>query len=346
MKFCVKKRILRQKQRLVKYWHRYSKEWHWLSDPPLEIPEINRRLWQASVPSLAFYFLLLLSGVISTLGLLANSVAVIIGAMIIAPLMGPIIGIAYAVVVANRRLLKRSIITVSTGTFLTIFVSFITTYLLGLRSISSEILARTNPSLLDLGVAIAAGAAGSFANSRRRIANALPGVAIAVALVPPLSVIGIGLALGKSEVSTGAIVLFLTNLIGMVFSGSVVFLTQRYGSIKKARHGLVISLLTLSFLALPLGFSLEKLLVKENVRRSVEVLVRRRTVTFSRTDIRSLRVLPEGKGWFVELEVAASLDSISQKQVGLVRDFLQRELEKPVNLKVRVIPVDVLEAPR
>ena len=174
--------------------------------------------------------------------------------MIIAPLMNPIASLAYALVILSPRLLKQPIFTLLTGVILVIVIAYLTTELLGLITVGSEILGRTQPNSLDLGVALAAGAAAAFANSRRSIANALPGVAISVALVPPLSVVGIGLCLGElgsaiaasqgvqTSIATGSFLLFITNLAGIVFSGSLVFLFQGYGSLKKASIGLIISL--------------------------------------------------------------------------------------------------------
>jgi len=332
------------RKRITKYWHSHSGDWHWLIEQPKDLATINRTLWKASVPSFSFYFMLGLSGLVATLGLLANSVAIIIGAMIIAPLMGPIIGIAYAMVMANRRLLRRSSLTIFKGIILTIVTSWLAAEMVGLTSINSEILSRTNPTLLDLAIALAAGAAGAFANSRRRIADALPGVAIAVALVPPLSVVGIGLANNRQDLILGSFLLFLTNLIGIIFSGGVVFLCQSYGSIEKAKQGLLVSVLALLLLGIPLGISLEQLLVQENVRQSVNTLIRTQTVTFSETDIRSIKVRSQQEVIFIEIEVAAPLGSISENQVNLVRDFISRELQEPVRLKVRVIPVSVIEA--
>ncbi|MBE9118820.1 TIGR00341 family protein [Lusitaniella coriacea LEGE 07157] len=344
-KVVARKHLFSENAPLVKLWHQQSGDWHWLAEKKMPIASINRHLWRLSVPSLSFFFLLGLSGIISTLGLLADSVAVIIGAMIIAPLMGPIIGVAYAMVVGNRRLLRRSSLTLFTGVMLTIAISFLTMLCVGLQVVGSEVLSRTNPTLIDLGVALAAGAAGSFANSRRRIADALPGVAISVALVPPLSVIGIGLALGEQQITIGSLLLFLTNLAGIIFSGSIVFLLQRYGSLEKAKRGLVASFLFLFLLGLPLGLSLKNLLVQENVRRNVSELIRRRTLTFADRDIRSVRVQAQGDQLFVELEVAAPFGSISEHQIDLVRDFISDELQQDVKLIVRMIPVDVFVAP-
>lgn len=323
----------------------FRKEWQRLDEKPLASNVLNRSLWQAAVPSLNFYSLLFLSAVIATMGLLANSAATIIGAMIVAPLMGPIIGIAFGMVAENRRLFNRSSFSLLTGVILTVLTAMLISQVVGLRTLGSEITARINPTLLDLVVALAAGGAGAFAKSRRGIADALPGVAIAVALVPPLSVVGIGLGLAKRDVATGAVLLFLTNLVGIIFSGAMVFLWQRYGSFHRVRHGLLLAVSLLIFLGLPLGFSLGDLLLKENIRRSLQVLLSRKTITFSTTDIANLTIKRRGQLLQVNLVVEAPVGSISEQQVHLVQEFLQKELQKPLILRVRVVPIQEFAAP-
>ena len=113
-------RLRRQKRRL---WLSNSGDWQWLTSKPAPMASVNRLLWRESVPSLSFFVMLTLSGIISSLGLLAGSTATVIGAMIIAPLMGPIIGIAYAIAVSNRRLMKRAGLTLLWGTMATVFSS-------------------------------------------------------------------------------------------------------------------------------------------------------------------------------------------------------------------------------
>ncbi|MGB3510068.1 MAG: TIGR00341 family protein [Microcoleaceae cyanobacterium] len=337
--------FVRVRRFVNKYWHTHSGDWTWLQEKPLPIQVLNRSLWKLSVPSFTFYFLLALSSVISTLGLLANSTATIIGAMIIAPMMGPIIGVAYAMVVNNRRLLRRSSLTLLTGIIMVIFVSMLIAIFIGLKTLRPEITARAYPSLIDLGVALAAGAAGAYGKCRRKVADALPGVAISVALVPPLSVVGIGLAIPDYQVSRGAFLLFTTNLAGIIFSGGLVLLFLRYGSVRKAKNGLLIGILTLIILGIPLGYQLENLLLKENSRREVESLIRNETVTFKGKDISSIQVKTLEDKLFVEvnLEVGTNLDDISAKQVSLVRDFLESKLSKQINLKVRLIPSKIID---
>ncbi len=333
-----------QTKKLEEFWNTQSGDWHWLAEKPIPIASLNRDLWRASVPSLSYHFLLGMSGIIATFGLLGDSVAIIIGAMIIAPLIGPIVGIAYSASVANRRLLRRSILTLFTGVILTIAISWLTAVIVQLKTVGPEIVSRSNPTLIDLGIALAAGAAGAFANSRRRIADALPGVAIAVALVPPLSVIGIGLALGEKSLTIGSSLLFLTNLTGIVFSGLVVFLCQSYGSIERAKQGLIFSIGIIALLGLPLTLSLRSLIIQKNVRYTVNEIVRSRTPIFSNSDIRSIAVNPQSDYLLVEMEIA-SADAISRDRLEQARNLLARELDRSVELRVKVIPIDILEIP-
>lgn len=315
-------------------------DWHWMQTKTVPLASLNRSLWRSAESSSNYYLLLFLSGAIATFGLLANSSATVIGAMIVAPLMGPIEGIAFAMVMANRRLFKRACLSLVLGSLLTIGTAAILSGVIGIDSLTEEISARTRPTLLDLGVALAAGGAGALAKSRRGVADALPGVAIAVALVPPLSVIGIGIAFASQQIFLGASLLFLTNLIGIIFSGAIVFLSHRYGSIERAKRGLVFSITALVCLGIPLSLSFQDLVLKKQTSISVNNILRRRSLTFAEADIQSISVKRQGPAVAVKMDVEAVEGSISNNQVSLVRDLLAQELDHPVSLDVRVIPVE------
>ena len=332
--------------RLKQFWHLYNGNWHWLKEKQVPIASINRTLWRLSVPSFSFHFMLALSAIISTLGLLANSVAIIIGAMIIAPLMGPIVGMAYSTAMGNRKLLRRSSLTVLKGVALTIVASWLTASIMGLKTIDSEILSRTNPTLVDFGIALAAGMAGAFTQTRRSIADAIPGVAIAVALVPPLSVIGIGLAFREQAISVGASLLFSTNLICIIFFGALVFVFQSYGNIERAKTGLVMSTAVMFVLGVPLTLSMRELITEKNVRYQVSNLIVNKTKTFDNADIRLINVVPKSDHLHVGIEVAAPIDSISQAGIDRMRQILTQEIGRPIDLQVKIIPIKVLESPK
>ena len=337
-------RKINRKFNLKQFWYKDNGNWHWLKEKPVPIASINRSLWRLSVPSFNFHFMLGLSAIIATLGLLANSVAIIIGAMIIAPLMGPIVGMAYSTAMGNRKLLRRSSFTVLKGIILTIVISWLTASIIGLRTVDTEILSRTNPTLVDFGIAMAAGMAGAFANTRRSISSAIPGVAIAVALVPPLSVIGIGLALKEGDIATGSSLLFLTNLTCIVFFGGLVFLFQSYGNLERAKNGLALSTAVMFFLGVPLTLSMRELIIKKNVQYQISDSIIYKTDTFADTDVKSIKVIPKKGYLVVAIEVAALADSITQEKIDRVRKRLSQQIGKPIDLRVRVIPVTILES--
>ncbi|MGF1515506.1 MAG: TIGR00341 family protein [Elainellaceae cyanobacterium] len=338
-------KTLRTLKRINDYWNHSSGEWHWLTEKPTPIAAINRELWRAAVPSVSFCVLSMLSCAISTFGLLAGSTATVIGAMIVAPLMGPVIAMAYAIAVANRRLFRRSALTVACGIAMTVLISWIIARVIGLQVLNPEILSRTRPTLIDLGVAIAAGAAGAFANSRRRIADALPGVAIAVALVPPLSVVGIGFAQGNEQVGIGALILFVTNLIGIVFSGSLVFLLQQYGSVERAKQGLFAGAVMLSILVLPLSISLRNLLVEQAVRNQIQASIRNQISAPDEVNIQSVRMRFSHRKLFINLQLTAPEGFVTREEVESLRDLLSTQVDRAIELRVQVTPIETFDLP-
>ena len=339
-------RMINRKLHLKKLWDQDNGDWHWIKEKATPLASLNRTLWRLSVPSFSFHFMLVLSAIISTLGLLANSVAIIIGAMIIAPLMGPIIGMAFSIAMGNRKLLRRSSFTLLKGVALTVVASWLTASIIGLETMESEILSRTNPTLLDFGIAMAAGLAGAFTQTRRSIADAIPGVAIAVALVPPLSVIGIGLRLGEGDIAFGALLLFSTNLICIIFFGSLVFLFQSYGNLDRAKKGLAMSTLVMFTLGVPLTLSMRELIIEKNVTSQISDLIAEETATFAKGNVNLVTVIPRNNFLQIGIEVAAPLNSISQADIDRLRKLLTENINQPIELRVEVIPIEVIKSPK
>jgi uncharacterized hydrophobic protein (TIGR00271 family) len=344
-----RRRLLRvlaaSRRQFRRWWWSHSGDWQWLTSKPIPVAGLNRLLWRESVPSLSFVVMLTLSSVLSTLGLLAGSTATVIGAMIIAPLMGPIIGMAYAIAVANRRLIKRAGLTLIFGTLVTVVSATVICQVTGLRSLTEEIVLRTEPTLIDLVVAMAAGAAGAFAKSRKHVADSFPGVAIAVALLPPLSVIGIGIALGDATVGWGSTLLFLTNLTGIIFSGILIFLWQEYGSLQRAKQGILASVVMMLLLGLPLGLSLRNLLIQSNLRQQVRQLVRHELPLFAQEEITSIQVRQQDQGLNINLEVLAVGLTLTPTDLATSQQFLETALGQPITLTVRVIPIQEYSTP-
>ena len=208
---------------------------------PADLPDLEGKLFfegdRAKRHRVQFAFLLFLSTLIAVPGIIADSTATVIGAMLIAPLMVPIVATTAALVMGNAQRVWRSLRLVVAGTFGVIIVSAVLGSL-GLHAIdfntNSQITARVAPRVLDLIVALAAGTAGAYAMSRKEIADSIPGVAISIALVPPLCVVGVALAGGQWADAGGALVLFLTNLLSILLAGGAVFAVLGLGAAVKS----------------------------------------------------------------------------------------------------------------
>ena len=191
--------------------------------PPQQVV-VYRRLQQGASPSVDYFVLMGLSTLIATFGLLQNSTAVIIGAMLVAPLFTPLMALSMAIVQGDVRLLRLGFESMLKGIVAAIGLAIFITVIFPTTPLTAEIIARTEPNLLDLGVALAAGVVGAYAVSREEVSAALPGVAIAAALVPPLGVVGIGLGIGDLSIAGGATLLVATNLIAIALAGAITLL--------------------------------------------------------------------------------------------------------------------------
>ena len=326
------------------------------------IEELEQLLWLGAIPSFRFYFLVGLAAAIATIGLIANSTATIIGAMIIAPLMNPILSFSYGLVEFKPQLLSRATVTLLTGIFWVILISALITLWAGTTIAGSEILSRSNPNLLDLGVAIASGTAGAFAISRRGVSNAdaLPGVAIAVALLPPLCVVGIGFVFGPQliidpnvnpeyrvvsellNIGQGAFLLFLTNLIAIVFCGGLVFLLQGYGKPKKALTGLSLSLLMLTFIALPLKLSFDDIHVRSIILQKIDE-IKFDNPHWDKARLIGIQMNLDVEPPIVEFDVLAPPGVISETDVEVIEDALSELRGKPVDFDLNLIEFNKLK---
>jgi uncharacterized hydrophobic protein (TIGR00271 family) len=201
----------------------------WLRVSPDRIPAILGEINYGSEPAGRYYALVATSALIATFGLIANSVAVIIGAMVVAPLMTPVFGLALALVRGDAKLLGRALRALTMGVVLAISISALFGSLPLALEITPEMLSRTQPNLLDLLVAVLAGFAGAYAMIDEHLSPTLPGVAIAVAVVPPLANTGLCLAVGAYMGMYGSFLLFLANFLSILLVSAAVFFAAGLG---------------------------------------------------------------------------------------------------------------------
>lgn len=232
-----------------------------------------------------FGTLIILSTTIAGLGLISNSAAVVIGAMLVAPLMTPILAVAAALVHGQLERLWVSTAVLLGGTLTAIVSGWIVSRLapgtLTAAELTPELLGRTAPSLLDLAVAIAAGLAGGYVLTHPRAGSSLPGVAIAVALVPPLATVGIAWELGATAAARGALLLFITNFVAIVLSAMTVMLvsgfvpSDRRLMVKgRLRMGFAVALLATVGVAVPLTWHTIEVVSDQGFTREVIAAVR------------------------------------------------------------------------
>lgn len=229
-----------------------------------------------------YYLMLLMAGLIALLGLLTNSVAVVIGAMLISPLMGPIISSGLALTIGDLPLARRAFRTIAVSVVLTILVTAFITLLSPLKEPTSEILARVRPNIYDLFVAMLSGIVGAVALcTKRNYLITATGVAVATAVIPPLSVAGYGLGTGQIMLGLGGFLLFFTNFVAIVLTSDLVFFimgfrTSHVESIQysqKKRLLMIGGLLAL--ISIPLVYTLVVDIQKVKTKKRVERVLKK-----------------------------------------------------------------------
>ena len=307
--------------------------------------DIYKTVRQGARPKIDFFVMMALSAAIATFGLLQDSPAVIIGAMLVAPLMAAVFGLSLGIVRGDLRLLRAAASATLRGVLLAVAVAALLTWLLPDGTLPHEVAVRAQPSLLDLGIALVSGAAGAYALCRKDVATALPGVAIAAALVPPLAVMGIGLAQWDKQIAGGALLLFVTNLVAITAAGGLIFLWLGFRPLPREQRkriflGGVLGIFALLVaVTIPLG-----LLTAQSVRESA---LRRQVGSVLQQEIANMdRVSWDGE-WQMDrlddgglrLEVwVRSGRPVRYEEVVALQEQLALQLERPVALVLSVIP--------
>ncbi len=313
-----------------------------------EKDEISAEISLGSHPSNEYFIMLVISAIIATIGLLTNNVAVIIGAMLVSPLMIPVIGISLGAVKGDIELFSSAIEAEVKGVVLVIVLVTLLTLLVPNATVTSEILLRTKPTPLDLMVALASGAAAAYALTKKNIGATLPGVAVAVAVMPPLSVVGIGFALKLPEIALGGALSFLANIVAINFAASAVFWLLEFSpqwsfaeeeTVKKLQTSAALLLLIL----LPLAYLMWQSVEAANITAVVD------DVLSSQLDgIQGSRLT----GFIFEhsrgvLMIAANVDSskeISAEKAEEMRLALEKNLKQDIELDLNVNYVELVHA--
>ena len=289
-----------------------------------------------------YFVMLVLACLIALLGLLLNSPAVIIGAMLISPLMGPILACGLSLTVADWQVGKKAARNVALSVAEAILITVVATRLSPLRELTPEILARTNPNLMDLLIAFFSGLAGTLALSSRKTAmTILPGVAIATAVLPPLVTVGYGIGTLQWSVARGALMLFFTNFAAIVLSAGLVFLligvrprafTERQNFI--SRHRISIAVLILVGLSIPLLETLRSAAQQAQLRKEASELLMRRLAKSQDRQLDSVK-LQIAKDHVGVAAIVQTSRFIEPQEVQSLQSELTKVMGRPVQLELQ-----------
>jgi uncharacterized hydrophobic protein (TIGR00271 family) len=308
------------------------------------------RIRRSARPSTDFFILIALSAIIASLGLIVSSPAVVIGAMLVAPLMSPIVGTGLAVVLGDARFLRLALGAVARGVGLAILVSILAGLLSLNEPLTPELMARTQPSLLDLGIALFSGMAGGYALSRSAAAGALPGVAIAAALVPPLSTVGIALTTGHYRESFGAFLLFITNFVAISSATALVFIVlgfrpteaQKRRQLVKTRS-VRVALILLVIVALLLLATTYRLAQESAAESHIREVVRQSVIDIANARLVDENITEDEDGRLQMELTVRSTHTVPHSRVVELQDEIGTTLQREVGLTLTVILVTELD---
>jgi len=320
---------------------RFQRIWGAISDPLPKLSarqhgEVAQSMREAAVPTIDFYILISLAASIAMLGLLQNSGAVIIGAMLVAPLMAPILAMGMSMVLAETRVFSLGMEATIKGAALAILVGLVIVIISPITDPTPEILARTHPNILDLMVALASGAAAGYAVSRSEVAAAMPGVAIAAALVPPLCVVGYGLGVSDLDISAGALLLFVTNLIAIVLAAGITFLALGFqperGEKGELQRGLRLAAISLGAVFVILIIVTVRMVEQQDREQAVVELFEQQVVA-DIGRVEELVIEREGKGFLLTATIISYTgNQLSAEDMGKLEDDITEAVGGPVTL--------------
>ena len=313
--------------------------------------EVRLNIQAASIPSKTFFIMNTLAGIIAGYGLLSNSPAVVIGAMLVAMMTGPISGIALALIDNRMILLGTALKTLLGGTALLIGVGILVGLVHHNMPLSQEIMVRTRPNFMDLMIALAGGAAGAFASISPRLSVAVAGVAVATALVPPLVATGILLAHLEWQLALGAFILVFTNMVAIQFSSSLVLWVAGFRRVtdKEADKSVLafikrnfISLIFLVSLAVYLTLNLLNTVGKQHYEATTTQHLK---VLFSKQNnvIEQVQYLKFDNFMLIRVMVQGDVAPSQQEVIAAEKSLAPNKNGLPVKLQVRFAPVAIIQ---
>ena len=332
----------------------------WIEKYIHALPRTRRRklvdeITESSSPKFDYFLMVILSSAVATLGLINDSPAVIIGAMVVAPLMSPIIGIGMASITGNSKLAQNAFTAIIRGALFSVLIAILLTlsniYLpfvpLSIQELPKEILARTQPTPNDLVIALAGGLAAAYAMTQPQLSAALPGVAIATALMPPLCTIGIGIALGRWDISSGALLLFVTNTVTIAFAATLVFFLQGFSPSRvkedhKVPGSLIAAGVITGILLISLSFLSYRSFTQAKNNQMINTIVTTEVASMNGAELVELNITHTEAEMQMNITIRVSTP-LTYDQVIVLQQSIVNRLDQPISLVVNQILAERLD---
>ena len=297
--------------------------------------EYREKLYDDLHVRLSNILILMCSIFIASIGLNMNSIAVVIGAMLISPLMTPIAGLGFGLAIFDTRLIEQSLKVLFTQVLVSLLVSALYFWISPLSYASSQLIARTSPTIWDILIAIAGGIAGVIGSRKKEANNIVPGVAIATALMPPICTAGYGLAIGNVRFLFGALYLFLINCVFIMLTNivgtKIMMKKSALSSFKELNIKMKIGLISLIvLLVLPASYSAVTLTMNEKRKQEIKQFVGKEFANYTVIN----QVYKSKKN---ELVLTVVGDPISEEELETIRQKQASYGIESVQLKVNQV---------
>ncbi len=316
-----------------------------------EQAEVYKTMRRGARPSPDFSVMITMAAALASLGLLMNSPAVIIGAMIVAPLMTAILGMGLSIVIGDLRFLWTAFNTTVQGSLLALGMGFVMGLIAPGDNLTTQILAFSRPTMLDLVVALVAGAAAAYAVSRRDVIAALAGVAVAASLTPPLCNVGVGLAKHNWTIAGGAALLFLANLVAIIAASGLIFFWLGFrphpGAPDRAsvvRRGFFSIIALLLLVTVPLGLLTEQSIRETRLHTRIETVLQTEIPRIDQAELVEWKIVEQDPNGMLLLDVTVRVPhALAYGEARALQERVAQALGRPVELSLAMVPTTRLQ---
>lgn len=298
--------------------------------------------------NIGFMGLAAISALIATFALLIEDIPVLVGAMLIAPFLTPTLLVGMGIVRGDLKLLRKGLVTLVIGVIIGIASAILITLISPIKEIGDEIITRSSPTLIQLFIAVLAGAAAAFSYSYRKIRAVLAGAFIALALVPPISIVGIGIATLNWEIIGGASLLLVANIIGLTIASVAVFFllgfrpANELENLRGVRLGIIWLAVLFFLIALPLGYIMENIITKIRIENTAKDVIERQLNQYPESRVKDVASNQKDGKIKISFTVHSGYQ-IDNSFIAGIKNNLEKELDKEVEIDARLVPTFKIE---